>query len=258
MILALILGSMLVVACCEFLRPRRRHQFSALRRRCANLGLWIANLLLGQFLISPVLNSSAAAHVAEGALRSPASAIAEAGVTSLVGFLLLDALQYATHRFEHAVPLFWRFHALHHSDPDVDVSTAVRHHPLEYVSASAAYWFGATMLGIPNYVVCGYGIGMFVAAAIQHGNIRLPEGVERWLRPVVMTTDLHLVHHLAAHDRKSANYGAVLSVWDRLFGTFVQLGRPGQEAIVFGVRGLSRSDCVKPSAMLLTPWLIAP
>lgn len=257
MILALILGSTLVVACYELLRPRRRHQFSALRRRCGNLALWIVNLLLGEFLISPVLHSSAA-HVAEGALLSQALAIADIGVTSLFGFLLLDALQYAMHRFEHAVPLFWRFHALHHSDLDVDFSTAVRHHPLEYVSASAVYCFGAAMLGIPDYVVCGYGIGMFVAEVIQHGNIRLPEGVERWLRPVVMTTDLHLVHHSAAHGRKGANYGAVLSVWDRLFGTFVQLGRPGQEAIVFGVRGLSGSDCVKPFAMLLTPWLIAP
>ena len=175
----------------------------------------------------------------------------------MAGFLLLDFLRYAVHRCEHAVPLFWRFHALHHSDPDVDVTTSVRHHPVEYVCASAVYWLAVLVLGIPAIIVLSHGLAVFATAAIQHGNLRLPERLERWLQPVLITTDLHRIHHSVAFDQATSNYGAVLSVWDRLFGTCTQITRAQHEKIVFGVRELPRRDCLKASRMILTPWLIS-
>jgi sterol desaturase/sphingolipid hydroxylase (fatty acid hydroxylase superfamily) len=175
----------------------------------------------------------------------------------LAGFLLLDLSHYAVHRLEHAVPLFWRFHALHHSDPDVDVTTAVRHHPIEYVVGSAVYWLAVLVLDIPAVAALSHGLAVFATAAIQHGNLRLPERLERWLQPVLITTDLHRIHHSVAFDQANSNYGAVLSAWDRLFGTYTQIMRAQHEKIVFGVRELPRRDCLKPSRMILTPWLIS-
>jgi hypothetical protein len=96
----------------------------------------------------------------------------------------------------------------------------------------------------------------FVTAAVQHGNVRLPEQLERWLQPMLVATDLHRIHHSISFDQANSNYGAVLSFWGRLFGTYRCVTRAQHESIVFGVPELPRRDCVKPSVMLLTPWLI--
>jgi sterol desaturase/sphingolipid hydroxylase (fatty acid hydroxylase superfamily) len=89
------------------------------------------------------------------------------------------------HRCQHAVPFLWRLHAMHHSDPDVDVTTSVRHHPIEYLIAAALYWVAVLALDIPVIVVLSHSLAMFGMAAVTHGNIRLPEGLERLLQPVV-------------------------------------------------------------------------
>ena len=186
----------------------------------------------------------------------PSWPIANQWLSFVAAFLLLDLLQYAMHRCQHAVPFLWRFHAMHHSDPDVDVTTSVRHHPIEYLIAAGFYWLTVLALDVPVIGVLSHSLAMFGMAAVTHGNTRLPEWLERLLQPVVITLDLHLVHHSVAHDEANANFGAVLSTWDRLFGTYLRLPRAQQEQLVFGVRELPPRECLKPSAMLLTPWRI--
>jgi sterol desaturase/sphingolipid hydroxylase (fatty acid hydroxylase superfamily) len=251
--LAVIFGSLVVIAAWEFCGPRRRREFPALRRRVGNLGFWVFNLFLAAFLFPQA--ASVRPHVeALSGTRFPTWPIADAGASLIAGFLVLDLLRYGVHRCEHAVPLFWRFHALHHSDPDVDVTTSVRHHPIEYVFASAVYWLAVLLLDVPVVVVLSHGLAVFGMAAVQHGNIRLPEWLERWLQPVLVTVDMHRIHHSVVFDQANSNYGAVLSVWDQLFGTHTSISRAQHDRIVFGVRELPRSECLKPSAMLLTPW----
>jgi sterol desaturase/sphingolipid hydroxylase (fatty acid hydroxylase superfamily) len=235
-------GSLLLVALWELCRPRRRREFPALRRRLGNLGIWLFNIITAALIFQP---SQRFRFWPE----SPAGFVA--------GFLALDLLSYGVHRAQHAVPFLWRFHALHHSDPDVDVTTSVRHHPIEYVLAAGFFWLAVLALGIPVVVVISHTLAVFAAAAVTHGNTRLPEWLERLLQPVVITVDLHLVHHSMSYNEANANFGAIFSVWDRLFGTYIRLPRAQQDRIVFGVRELPRRDCLKPSAMLLTPWRIA-
>jgi sterol desaturase/sphingolipid hydroxylase (fatty acid hydroxylase superfamily) len=248
-----IFGSLLVVALCEFCRPRRRREFPALRRRFANIGFWILNLFLAAFLLPPPGFVRPRIDALSGAAL-PSWPIADAGLGFVAGFLLLDLMRYAVHRCEHAVPLFWRFHALHHTDPDVDVTTSVRHHPIEYVAASGVYWLAILLLNVPVVVVVSHGLAVFGMASLQHGNIRLPEGLELWLQPVVVTTDMHRIHHSVIFNQANSNYGAVLSIWDRLFGTYTRISRAQHDRIVFGVRELPRRDGLKPTAMLLVPW----
>jgi sterol desaturase/sphingolipid hydroxylase (fatty acid hydroxylase superfamily) len=169
-------------------------------------------------------------------------------------FLLLDFLHYAAHRCQHAVPWLWRFHALHHSDPDVDVTTSVRHHPTGYLIAAGFYWLAVLALGIPVIVVTSHALVVFAAAAVTHGNIRLPEWLERGLQPVVITLDLHLIHHSVVHAEANSNYGAVLSIWDRIFGTFTPAVRARVDRLAFGVRELPQADCLSFGKMLHTPW----
>ena len=251
--LIVILGSLPVVALWELCRPRRRREFPALRRRLGNIGFWIVNLFIAAFFSAPDSRVRSAVEAVLG-VGLPSWPIANAGLSFVAGFLLLDLMYYAVHRCEHAVPVFWRIHALHHSDPDVDVTTSVRHHPVEYVLASGVYWLAVIVLDIPVIVVLSHGLAVFGTAAVQHGNIRLPERLECWLQPVLVTVDMHRIHHSIEFSRANWNYGAVLSIWDRLFGTLTRMSRERHEKIVFGVRELPRRDCLKPSAMLLTPW----
>jgi sterol desaturase/sphingolipid hydroxylase (fatty acid hydroxylase superfamily) len=254
--LALIFGSLLGVAAWEFFGPRRLREFPAMRRRVGNLGFWILNLFLAAFFFPRAASVRPQIEAFSG-IRFPTWPIADGGASLVAGFLLLDLLRYAVHRCEHAVPLFWRFHALHHSDPDVDVTTSVRHHPIEYVLGSAVYWLAVILLDVPALVVLSHGLAVFGMASVQHGNVRLPERLERWLKPVLVTTDMHRIHHSVVFDEANGNYGAVLSIWDRLFGTYTSLSRAQHERIVFGVRELPRRDCLKPSVMFLTPWRIS-
>jgi sterol desaturase/sphingolipid hydroxylase (fatty acid hydroxylase superfamily) len=254
--LVVIIGSLLAVALAELCRPRRQREFPALRRRLGNIGIWLLNILLAAFTFAPpdTFRTQLAATFGVGLPTWP---IGDKWMSFVAAFLLLDLLHYAVHRCEHAVPWLWRFHALHHSDPDVDVTTSVRHHPIEYLLAAGFYWLAVLALDIPVIVVMSHALAVFGAAAVTHGNMRLPGWLERLLQPVVITLDLHLIHHSISYDEANANFGAVLSVWDRLFGTFVRLPRARQERLVFGVRELPRRDCLKPSAMLLTPWRIS-
>jgi sterol desaturase/sphingolipid hydroxylase (fatty acid hydroxylase superfamily) len=251
--LIVIFGSLFVVALWEFFRPRRRREFPALRRRLGNIGFWILNLLLAAFLFPQATLVRPQIETVSG-ITFPTWPISDAGLSFATGFLVLDLLRYAVHRCEHAVPFFWRFHAMHHSDPDVDVTTAVRHHPVGYVLVSAVYWLAVIVLDIPAIVVLSHGLAIFACGAVQHGNIRLPERLEKWFQPVLVTVDMHRIHHSIAHNQANSNYGIVLSIWDRLFGTYIRLARVEQDSINFGVRELPPRDCLKPSAMLLTPW----
>jgi sterol desaturase/sphingolipid hydroxylase (fatty acid hydroxylase superfamily) len=251
-----IFGSLALVAAWEFVAARRLREFPAVRRRLGNIGFWILNLVLAAFFLGEPESARPLFEELLGT-RLLLWPIADFGLSCLVGFLLLDLLRYLVHRCEHAVPLFWRFHALHHSDPDVDVTTSVRHHPVEYVLGSAVYWLAVIVLNIPAIVVLTHGLAVFGTAVVQHGNIRLPEWVERLLRPVLVTVDMHRIHHSVVFEQANSNYGAVLSVWDRLFRTYTSISRVQHDRIVFGVRELPRSECLNPSAMLLTPWRIS-
>jgi len=254
-LLAVIIGSLLSVALWEFWRPRRRREFPALRRRFGNLGIWLLNIVLASFVFAPAETFRPQLEAALG-IALPSWPVANEWASLVAAFLLLDLLRYLVHRCKHAVPFLWRFHALHHSDPDVDVTTSVRLHPIEYLLNSGVLWITVILLGIPAAVALTYAITAFTIEAVEHGNIRFPEWLERCLQPVLVTVNMHRIHHSVAFAQGSCNYATVFCVWDRLFNTYTRLTRAQHDSMVFGVPELPRRDCLKPSAMLLTPWRI--
>ena len=241
MILGITFGSLILVGLWEFLRPRRRREFPALRRRLGNLGIWLFNIITAALIFQPTQRFR---FWPEGPVGFAA------------GFLFLDLLSYGVHRAQHAVPLLWRFHALHHSDPDVDVTTSVRHHPIEFFFTTACFWLAVAALGVPVSIVAADGVVVFALAVATHGNIRWPAWLERPLQSVLITLDLHLVHHSIEFEQANSNYGAVLSVFDRIFGTF-SCPSKHHDHIIFGVRELPRRKCLKLSFMLMTPWRLS-
>jgi sterol desaturase/sphingolipid hydroxylase (fatty acid hydroxylase superfamily) len=244
-----------VVGLAELCRRRRQREFPALRRRLGNIGIWVLNLVLAAFVFAPPVTFRSQFEAVTG-VNFPVWPIADTVWSLVAGFLLLDLLRYLVHRCKHAVPFLWRFHALHHSDPDVDVTTSVRLHPIEHLLNSGVFWLTVILLGMPATISLTYGLTAFAIEAVQHGNIRLPQRLERCLQPVLVTVDMHRIHHSVSFAQGSCNYATVFSVWDRLFRTYTQLTRAQHDSIVFGVPELPRRDCLKPSAMLLTPWRI--
>jgi sterol desaturase/sphingolipid hydroxylase (fatty acid hydroxylase superfamily) len=170
--------------------------------------------------------------------------------TTLAGILLLDVTDYARHRLSHAVPLLWRLHRVHHSDPVVDVTTSLRNHPLEILVRPMFLGASVVAFGIPPLPVLLQPLVQLPVILFQHANIRLPLLLDRALAWIIVTPGMHLVHHSRARREADSNYTTMLSVWDRLFRTFTP---PGQ-VVGIGTDGLDHPRYQTLFGMLATPW----
>jgi sterol desaturase/sphingolipid hydroxylase (fatty acid hydroxylase superfamily) len=139
---------------------------------------------------------------------------------ALLALLLLDGWTYVWHRANHEMAFFWRFHRMHHSDPWMDVTTARRFHPGEILFSSILRLPLIFLLGIHLWELLLYGSLMGFVVDFHHANIALPARADRWLRTLIVTPAMHKVHHSDIQAETNSNYTSLLSVWDRLFGTF--------------------------------------
>jgi len=168
----------------------------------------------------------------------------------VVGIILLDLVIYLQHLMFHAVPLFWRLHMMHHADLDFDLTTGLRFHPIEImlsmgIKISAICVFGPPVLSVLVFEVILNGMAMF-----NHGNIKIPTLLDRFLRYFVVTPDMHRVHHSVIIREANSNFGFNLSFWDRLFGTYQAQPERGHEGMTIGL-----SQFRDPKKLTL-PWLI--
>ena len=146
------------------------------------------------------------------------------GATILVSFLTLDFFGgWLVHVVEHKIPLLWRFHVIHHADNNVDVTTGLRHHPIESVLRGVFFFMGIFMSGSPMYAVMIYQTILILATAYTHANIGLPKWLDNVISYVLISPNMHKVHHHWKQPYTDSNYGAILAIWDRLFGTFKKL-----------------------------------
>ncbi|WGD35128.1 sterol desaturase family protein [Olleya sp. YS] len=155
------------------------------------------------------------------------------GLKVILGVLLLDFFgAYLAHYVEHKVKPLWMIHLVHHSDHKVDTTTANRHHPLESMIRFAFTLLGVFIVGTPIAIVFLYQSLSLVATQFSHANIRLPKAVDKALSFIIVSPDMHKVHHHYKLPYTDSNYGNIFSIWDRLFGTFMTLDR---DKIVYGV-----------------------
>ncbi|MDO8420768.1 MAG: sterol desaturase family protein [Parvibaculum sp.] len=167
----------------------------------------------------------------------------------------LDLLIYGQHVAFHRIGLFWRLHKVHHADPALDVTTALRFHPLEIFISMIVKIAAVVAFGIPPVAVLGFEILLNASAMFNHANLQLGATVNRLLVRFIVTPDMHRVHHSVEPDAQNRNFGFNLSLWDRLFGTFRQLDRPALASIRIGLGG---HDDVKPTRFiwsLILPFL---
>ncbi len=152
---------------------------------------------------------------------------------TIIGLLLLDLIgAYLVHLVEHKVKILWRFHLIHHTDTWIDTTSANRHHPGESVIRFVFTTLGVVVVGSPMWLVFLYQTLSVVATQFNHANIALPKKVDLFLSYLIVSPDMHKVHHHYIMPYTDSNYGNIFSIWDRLFGTFKVLPR---EEIVYGV-----------------------
>ena len=166
----------------------------------------------------------------------------------------LDALIYFQHRLFHAVPLLWRLHRMHHADLELDVTSGLRFHPLEILLSMAIKVAAVVVLGAPALAVLLFEVLLNATSMFNHGNVRLPARLDRWLRLVVVTPDMHRVHHSWLRYETDSNFGFSLPWWDRLFGTYRAQPEQGHLGMTIGLAQFRDPGELRLDRMLLQPW----
>ncbi len=184
-----------------------------------------------------------------GLLRVPAL---PALPSTLLMLLLFDLWMYAWHRLNHALPLFWRFHRMHHSDPAMDASSALRFHPGEVLLSGFFRLPVVAVLGMSLPQLALYEWLLFPVILVHHSNVAMPRRLDNLLRPLIVTPWMHWVHHSRIVPETNSNYGSIFSFWDRLFGSFRLRSEP--RAIQFGLEGYDQAERQSLWGLLETPF----
>lgn len=232
-------------------------QASALRRQPVRIaGRWTSNLALlviGSVLTGILLPAGVYAFAATRPPGLLSGSSLPFVLQIALALLVLDFCKYWEHRAFHAVPLFWRAHLVHHSDTDIDVTTTERHHPLEVAASTGTLIALIAALGLPATAVGIYLLTAAVASLAAHANLRLPAPIDRGLRALVVTPPVHAVHHSDARRETDSNFGTVLTIWDRLFGSYAN---PERARIPhFGLGYFHRAADARLGRVLLQPFL---
>lgn len=246
-------GVIVAMVAWEVLAPRRRQAIGRLRRWPSNLGIVVLNTLLVR-LAFPVaaVGAAIAAETHGWGLFNWLSAPTWFAVTASV--LLLDLAIYLQHVLFHAVPALWRLHRMHHADLEFDVTTGARFHPLEIVLSMVIKIGVVAALGAPAVAVMIFEVLLNASSMFNHGNVRIVEWLDSALRGVVVTPDMHRVHHSVVPRETNSNFGFNLSWWDRLFGTYRAEPAAGQQGMILGIEQFRDPTELRLDRMLVQPF----
>jgi len=255
------LGSFLAVfaglALWEWLAPRRDRAFARRARWPHNVGL-----LLGDVVVLRVVAPGAAIAVALAGEARGWGLLNAAGLPGWIAVplavALLDLAIYFQHVTFHAVPALWRLHRVHHSDLDVDVTTGTRFHPIEILISTAIKCAAVAAIGAPAVAVLIFEVLLNATAMFNHANVRMPAGLDRLLRWLVVTPDMHRVHHSVVYNESSSNFGFNLPWWDRLFGTYRAQPAAGHRRMTLGVDAFRTPADLRLDRLLLQPFRDTP
>ncbi len=247
-------GVFLIIAYWETRRPRRPLQQSKKIRWLNNLGLVVLNTVILRlvFPAAAVGMASLASEHGWGILNQVSLGPATSLLISLV---VLDLIIYLQHVLFHSIPLFWRLHMVHHADMDFDVTTALRFHPIEILLSMLIKFAAILVLGPSVIAVIIFEILLNASAMFNHGNLHLPKWLDSMLRLLIVTPDMHRVHHSVIKRETNSNYGFNLSIWDRLFGTYRAQPQQGHEGMTIGLNQFRDSKKQSLPWLLLLPFV---
>ncbi len=251
--LAVFIGLFALFAGLETLAPRRIRTQPRRTRWVTNWGITILNtitlralaLALPLLAVGAALDAQAQGWGLMNAFGLPL------WLAVILTVLIFDFAIWLQHLITHKIPVLWRFHRVHHADRDIDVTTAIRFHPVE-IALSMVLKIGLVyLLGPPALGIIVFEIILNGTAIFNHANMRLPLGLDALLRRFLVTPDMHRVHHSDNRAEHDSNYGFALSIWDRLFGTYVAQPARGHDAMTIGLQW--QDD--RPSKLGWSLWL---
>ncbi len=246
------LATLLLMSSVEALWPRRERHQPRRTRWPTNLALPVLGTLAVRFLtpLAPVAMAAwTAAH--HGGLLPLLPG--PRWLLELLALVVLDLAIWAQHLAFHLLPFLWRWHLVHHSEDDLDATSGTRFHPVE-ILISALYKLAViAALGPAPETVIIFEILLSTLAVFNHANLAIPTGVDRWLRRLIVTPDMHRIHHSVIRREQDSNFGFNLSLWDRIFGTYVAEAAAGQLGLRLGVSGIDPARGRSLIAALLLP-----
>ncbi len=253
--LSFFLGIFAVMAIWELIAPRRALTVSKMVRWTNNLGLVFLNSFILRLLFpaAAVGMTAFASEQGWGLLNyydlPPVLAV-------IIAVIAMDFVIYLQHVMVHAIPVLWRLHRVHHADLDYDVTTGARFHPVEIILSMLIKFATIMVLGPPVVAVVIFEVVLNATAMFNHSNIRLNLTLDRFLRLIVVTPDMHRVHHSVEDDETNSNFGFSLPWWDRLFGTYRDQPRGGHENMTIGIRTFREPRMTSwISGMLIMPFV---
>jgi sterol desaturase/sphingolipid hydroxylase (fatty acid hydroxylase superfamily) len=247
----------LAMAVWEVLAPRRQQTFARRTRWPHNIGLLLVDTAVLR-LVAPgaAIAVALAGEVHGWGLVNALALPAWAGIALSV--VLLDLAIYFQHVMFHAVPALWRLHRVHHTDLDFDITTGTRFHPIEILISIGIKCAAVAAIGAPAIAVLAFEVLLNATAMFNHANARLPLGLDRLLRWIVVTPDMHRVHHSAVYNETNSNFGFNLPWWDRLFGTYRAQPAAGHEAMTIGVDAFRTREDLRLDRLLVQPFRESP
>jgi len=245
---------LVTMASWEAVAPRRQREISRRIRWISNFGIVVLDTILLR-LIFPFAAVGLALFLEER----------EAGLFNFidvpiwlavtVSLLALDLAIYIQHVIFHAVPVLWRFHRMHHADLEFDVSTGLRFHPVEIILSMAIKFVVVAALGPPVVAVLIFELTLNATAMFNHSNVRIPAPIDSLLRLVVVTPDMHRVHHSVLLKETNSNFGFNLPWWDRLFGTYISQPKEGHDEMTIGIEQFRTRRDLWLDRMLTQPFV---
>ena len=232
--ISVFLGILLTMMVWELFRPRRTLLPSRKERWVTNLSLTVSNAVLSRLTLGAATITVAMFTATHGIglfhwLTLPA------WVAAVLGFFALDFAIYLQHVMFHAVPVLWRLHQVHHADLGFDATTGLRFHPLEILLSLSFKLAIVVLLGVTPWVVVAFEIGLNAASIFNHSNVFIPERADHWLRWILVTPDMHRIHHSSRVVETDSNFGFSVSWWDRLCGTYRAEPALGQLGLEIGL-----------------------
>lgn len=252
--LAFFFGVLAIVAIWEVIAPRRALTDGRERRWFANLSLVVIDTAVVRFLL-PVLPVGMALMAQERGWGILNIIILPTWIKIVLAVVALDFVIYLQHLLFHFLPILWRLHRMHHTDLDVDVTTGNRFHPIEILISMGIKLAAVSLIGAPAVAVVVFEVALNATSQFNHGNIRIPEALDRWLRLIVVTPDMHRVHHSVIPLETNSNFGFNLPWWDRLCRTYRPQPEKGHTLMTIGLREFRDPTKLTLGSLLMQPFL---
>ena len=248
-------GIFALMAILEVLFPRRDLSKPKLRRWSSNVLLTILSTLSARYLL-PFTAVSAALFAESRQIGFFNNVEVNPILAAVFIIVLFDMIIYWQHRIFHRIPVLWKFHRVHHVDPDLDVTTGARFHPVEIVLSMVIKLFVILALGAPAITVVIFETILNLLAMFNHSNVKLPLKLDDLVRKVIVTPDFHRVHHSVYPNEHHSNFGFNLSIWDRIFRSYVSQPKDGHDNMKIGISSVQEDlKTISIFGMLVLPFI---